>query len=94
MAFVDAVEKAEAQAEADMVHNVRAASKLPQFWAAGMTIMERKNPDRWGRRQDDSSAPRVVVQIGAKDSDVKVLIQGSGNDNAPYQTQKDDVSGG
>lgn len=78
MAFVDAVEKAEAQAEAEMVHNVRSASKLPQFWAAGMTIMERKNPDRWGRRQDDSTAPRVIVQIGAKDSDVKVLVQGSG----------------
>lgn len=70
--FSDALEKAEAQAEADLVCNVKAASKLPQFWAAGMTLLERKMPDKWGRRQDDSSAPKVIVQIGIKDSDVSI----------------------
>lgn len=72
--FVDALEKAEALAESETVGNVRSASKLPQFWAAGMTWLERKSPDRWGRRQDDTSAPKVIVQIGARDSDVQVQI--------------------
>jgi len=76
MAFVDAVEKAEALAESQTVHNVRKASELPQFWAAGMTWLERKSPDRWGRRNEDSGSPRVVVQIGVKDGDVQVQIGG------------------
>lgn len=72
--FVDALEKAEAEAERETVSNVRSASKLPQFWAAGMTYLERKYPDRWGRRQDDQTAPRVVVQIGAAVNDVQVNV--------------------
>lgn len=74
MAFRDALEKAEATAESETVRNVRAASKLPQFWAAGMTYLERKHPERWGRRQEDSAAPKVIVQIGARDSDVTINV--------------------
>lgn len=68
----DAIEKAEALAENDMVQNVRNAGKLPQFWAANMTYLERKLPDRWGKRNDDGNAPKVIVQIGVKDGDVQV----------------------
>ncbi len=57
-----------------MVRNVRKASQLPQFWAAGMTVLERKFPDKWGRRPEDSSTPRIVVQIGVKDGDVQVQL--------------------
>ena len=74
IAFRDALEKAEAAAESETVRNVRNASKLPQFWAAGMTWLERKSPEKWGRRQDDSSTPKVIVQIGARDSDVTVNV--------------------
>ncbi len=73
--FVDAVEKAEASVEQRMSRRVtQAADAGPQFWAAGMTWLERKYPDRWGRRQDDSSVPKVVVQIGVKDSDVSITV--------------------
>ncbi len=73
--FVDAVEKAQAKAEAVDVANVRKAGKAgPQFWAASMTFLERRYPDRWGKRQEEAAGPRVVVQIGVQDSDVKVLI--------------------
>jgi len=72
-AFVDAVEKAEAFAESETVRNVRNASKQPQFWAAGMTWLERKSPEKWGRRQDDSSAPKVVVQIGLAAHEVHLV---------------------
>ncbi len=74
IAFVDALEKAEATAEAGLVANVRRASTQPQFWAAGMTLLERKSPEKWGRRQDDSSAPKVVIQFGVQQSDVKVNV--------------------
>ena len=70
--FVDALEKAEADAECETVRNVRNASKLPQFWAAGMTWLERKSPEKWGRRQDDSQAPKVIVQLGVTAEHVKI----------------------
>ena len=72
--FREALERAEGLAESETVRNVRNASKLPQFWAAGMTYLERKSPDRWGRRPEDSSTPRIVVQIGVKDGDVQVQL--------------------
>lgn len=73
--LVDALEKAEAQAEGEMVDCVRNAAKSgPQYWAAGMTYLERRQPDRWGKRQDDSSAPKVIVQIGVSQGDVSVQL--------------------
>ncbi len=75
IAFRDTLEKAEARAESATVRNVRKASRFPQFWAAGMTYLERKSPEKWGRRPEDSSAPKVIVQVGGNASDVKVLIQ-------------------
>lgn len=75
IAFFNAVEKAESQAEEEMVTCVRdAAKKGPQFWAAGMTYLERRQPDRWGKRQDDSQAPKVIVQIGTQHGDVSVSL--------------------
>lgn len=72
--FVDALQKAEARAEADAIRNVRQAGKLPQFWAAEMTYLERRHPDRWGKRQDDSNTPKVVVNIGVGQGDVRVGV--------------------
>lgn len=62
--FVESVKRAEARAEAKMLANVRKASELPQFWAAGMTVLERRHPERWGKRQDETNAPKVLVQVG------------------------------
>ncbi len=86
-AFREAVERTEAQAESDIVRNVRNASKLPQFWAAGATHLERKYPEKWGKRTDDSAVPRVVVQVGGHASDVKVLVTSGGPEHfaeAPF----------
>jgi len=66
----------EALAESSAVRDVRAAGKDPRFWAASMTYPERKNPDRWARRAEDSSMPRVVVQVGINVEDVKVTLDG------------------
>ena len=62
-------------AEAEDVANVRRAGKAgPQFWAASMTYLERKYPEKWGKRADESAGPKVVVQIGCKDSDVAIQV--------------------
>src|SRR5262245_61425627 len=47
-AIAQAIRVAEAWAEAAAVRNVRAAGKDPRFWAAEMTYLERRHPDRWG----------------------------------------------
>jgi hypothetical protein len=85
--FVKALKRAEALSESKIVANVIAASEKPQFWAAGMTYLERKYPDAWGRRNDDSSVPRVVVQIGVKDGDVQVSIGGESASALPPVSQ-------
>lgn len=74
IAFVQALEKTEADVERRAVRNTLKAGELPQFWPANMTYLERKYPERWGRRQDDSSTPKVIVQIGARDSDVTINV--------------------
>lgn len=46
--FVEAVQLAEAEGEAHLLATIHAASKLD--WRAASWILERKYPDRWGRR--------------------------------------------
>lgn len=72
--FRDAMEKAQGMAEALAVARVRKAGEDPRFWAAEMTFLERRHPDRWARRSEDNNAPKVVVQIGVRDSDVRVEL--------------------
>jgi hypothetical protein len=80
-AVANVVHVAEALAESSAVRDVRAAGKSPQFWAASMTYLERRYPGKWGRRPDDTEVPRVIVQIGIKDSDVSLSVaQGSTRD--------------
>lgn len=74
IAFVEAYEKAQAEAETEAVDHIRSTRKRPELWAASMTHLERRHPDRWGKRADDTSVPKIVVQIGARDSDVSVSV--------------------
>ena len=60
--------------ESTAVNHVHAAGKDPRFWAAEMTYLERKSPDRWARRAEDSTTPRVVVQIGIATEEIKVTL--------------------
>jgi len=70
----DTREEAEADVERRAVRNTLKAGEKDAFWAANMTFLERRYPERWGRRQDDASVPKVIVQIGARDSDVQVNV--------------------
>jgi transposase-like protein len=66
---------AEAEAEAHAVENVRTAGKDPRFWAAEMTYLERRHPDRWGRRQEEATGAAIVVHVGSLTaSDIKIGI--------------------
>jgi transposase len=46
--FREAIKRAEAVAEVSAVKVVTSA--MPRSWQAAMTFLERKHPDRWGRR--------------------------------------------
>lgn len=48
--FFLAVKKSEAQAEARLLSKIEAAGNDPKNWPAHMTILERRHPERWGRR--------------------------------------------
>ncbi len=50
-ALVTLLKAAEAEAEVAVVKKVVDAADNPAYWAAGMTYLERKHPDRWGRRE-------------------------------------------
>lgn len=47
--FLDAIKEAEAEAEHRAVKVV--ADAMPSDWKAAMTYLERRYPDRWGRRE-------------------------------------------
>lgn len=47
--FFEAVKKAEADAEVSAVQAIR--SGFGDDWRAAMTLLERRYPDRWGRRE-------------------------------------------
>lgn len=93
--LANALKRAAARAEASEVAKVRKAGDDPRFWAASMTYLERRHPERWARRSDSQDGPKVLVQIGVRDSDVQVSIASSSpapnqvNEIANYQTQID-----
>lgn len=85
-ALLDAVKRAEARSEASEVAKVRTAGNDPRFWAASMTYLERRHPDRWARRTDDGNSPKVLVQIGVADAEVKVLIASTSSTPSSLET--------
>jgi len=45
-----ALKEAEAKAESSLVDVVREAAEVKREWLPAMTFLERRHPDRWGRR--------------------------------------------
>lgn len=69
--FLKALKRAEAISEIAAVDAVRGHWR--REWASAMTYLERRKPERWGKRDaDGAGGPRLVVQIGVKDSDVQI----------------------
>ena len=57
-----ALKAAEAEAEADAVRYMRAAGRLPQFWTASATFLERRHMSRW-RRSDAPQQLNVALAV-------------------------------
>jgi hypothetical protein len=72
-AIATLVRAAEAIAEAECVSAVRKAGKDPRNWAAAMTWLERKFPEKFGRRSEDTSVPKLMV-VNVKESAVQVQL--------------------
>ena len=49
--FIEAIKRAESEAEQHLIDLVQQAAEAShQNWAAGMTLLERRYPDRWARK--------------------------------------------
>ena len=72
-AFADAIRKARAGAVREHLGNIRTAGKNPQQWTASGWFLERSFPEQYGRRNEQSDTPKVIV-INAKDSPVQVNV--------------------
>jgi hypothetical protein len=72
--FHDAVKAAEAEAEARAVANVQLAAQQGQ-WTASAWMLERKHPDRWGRRdrREITGADGAPIEIAAN-VDIRAVV--------------------
>lgn len=61
--FLRAFKSAQATVEAQVTRNVVAASEKPQFWAAGMTYLERTHPERWGRAPERAERGTAAIEV-------------------------------
>ncbi len=57
-----------------LLKRIAKASEKEQHWTAAAWICERTDPDQFALKKEDAAVPRVVVNIGASNSDVKVQV--------------------
>jgi transposase len=78
--FLQHVRKAEAENEQVIVNMVRDAA--PKNWIAAMTVLERRHPERWGRRERHQvdvnetrkiNITRVTVVVPNQGEETKVI---------------------
>ncbi len=70
-AFLDALKRARGFVG---METSRACYTGDPAWIPKVTHGERTQPDKWGKRGEDSSGPRILVQIGVRDGDVQVQL--------------------
>jgi hypothetical protein len=63
-----------AKAAGKLAHLENIKKHSAKEWTASAWTLERTDPEQFGKRDSDSSAPRVVVQIGVRDGDVQVAL--------------------
>lgn len=91
-----AIKKAESQAEARLVEVVREAAEVKREWLPAMTFLERRHPDRWGRKDRSQvtiderktvtiTRVEVVKPEGYIDSQAIELLE-EGQDSTPSVT--------
>ncbi len=63
LCLLNSIKRAEAEAEAKLVAVVREAAEVKREWLPAITFLERRHPDRWGRKdrlQVDSNKTETV----------------------------------
>lgn len=92
------LKRAEAESEREMVNIVREAATIKKEWLPAMTFLERRHPDRWGRKDRtkvDINEKRVItithVEVVLNQGDGKQIIEGESRelkegDNATEQS--------
>lgn len=83
--FFQSTKRAEAEAEARLVTLVNLAG--PNNWQAAMTMLERKYPERWGRKD------RTAVDVTSKGKAIKTYVGISPDDWDIIQARKDKEQG-
>ncbi len=74
-AFVSALKRAKAQGQLELLNRLKKHGEkqwLPNAW-----LLERTDQAQFALQHKEDSGPKVVVQIGIKDSDVSVAVSGS-----------------
>ena len=74
--FFEELKRAEAKAEVELVGVVKKASDKPQYWAAGMTMLERRHRDRWGRQDQPIVESKVLIALQDSFSQLKHVAKG------------------
>lgn len=64
----------EAKAAGKVWHLENIKRHAQKEWTASAWTLERTDPEQFGKRQDDSQAPKVVVNIGVRGEDVQVSL--------------------
>ncbi len=70
--LVKSLKKAEAESEAAILDVVKDAAVTKREWLPAMTFLERRHPDRWGRKDRTQQGVNVNINIE------KALIDASG----------------
>jgi hypothetical protein len=63
-----------ARAAGKLAHLENIKKHSAKEWTASAWTLERTDPEQFGKRDAESSQPKVVVQIGVKDGDVTVAL--------------------
>lgn len=63
-----------ARAAGKLAHLENIKKHSAKEWTASAWTLERTDPEQFGKRDADSSQPKVVVQIGVRDGDVHVAL--------------------
>jgi hypothetical protein len=71
-ALAEAIKTARAQGKRWHLENIQRHSL--KEWTASAWTLERTDPEQFALRKEDNDAPRVLVQIGVSDSEIKVLV--------------------
>lgn len=82
--FFDAIKSAEASAEKTALERVQGAQ---QGWQAHMTFLERRHPQRWGRRDPDHGLKTKLLEAELDMMRAKVKMLEAGVDPDAHRTE-------